>query len=62
MQNSAIDVTLGLILMYLILSLLCTVINEFMPRSSSCEPTRSPQHSNRCSTTGPCARPSTGTG
>src|SRR4051812_18861541 len=30
MQNPAIDVAIGLILMYLLLSLLCTVINEFI--------------------------------
>jgi hypothetical protein len=29
-QNAAIDVAIGLILMYLMLSLLCTVINEFI--------------------------------
>ena len=29
-QNAAIDVTIALILMYLMLSLLCTVINEFI--------------------------------
>lgn len=30
LQNAAIDVTIALILMYLMLSLLCTVINEFI--------------------------------
>jgi hypothetical protein len=30
LQNAAIDVAIGLILMYLMLSLLCTVINEFI--------------------------------
>ena len=29
-QNAAIDVAIGLILMYLVLSLLCTVVNEFI--------------------------------
>lgn len=29
-QNAAIDIAVGLILMYLVLSLLCTVINEFI--------------------------------
>jgi hypothetical protein len=29
-QNAAIDIAIGLILMYLVLSLLCTVINEFI--------------------------------
>ena len=29
-QNAAIDVAIGLILMYLMLSLLCTVVNEFI--------------------------------
>jgi hypothetical protein len=29
-QNAAIDVAIALILMYLMLSLLCTVINEFI--------------------------------
>lgn len=30
LQNAAIDVAIGLILMYLMLSLLCTVVNEFI--------------------------------
>ena len=29
-QNAAIDVAIGLVLMYLVLSLLCTVVNEFL--------------------------------
>jgi hypothetical protein len=29
-QNAAIDVAIGLILMYLVLSLLCTIVNEFI--------------------------------
>src|SRR5262245_57188508 len=29
-QNAAVDVAIGLILMFLMLSLLCTVINEFI--------------------------------
>ena len=29
-QNAAIDIAIGLILMYLVLSLLCTVVNEFI--------------------------------
>src|SRR5689334_20905936 len=29
-QNAVIDVAIGLILMYLMLSLLCTVVNEFI--------------------------------
>ena len=29
-QNAAIDVAIGLILMHLMLSLLCTVVNEFI--------------------------------
>src|SRR5437868_2129650 len=30
LQNAALDVAIGLILMYLMLSLLCTVVNEYI--------------------------------
>ena len=30
LENAAIDVAIGLILMYLMLSLLCTVVNEYI--------------------------------
>jgi hypothetical protein len=29
-QNASIDIAIGLVLMYLVLSLMCTVINEFV--------------------------------
>ena len=60
-QNAAIDVAIALMLMYLMLGLLCTVINECIATKLKIRAKSLASALEHYSTIRPCALPSTGT-